>query len=284
MITRIRLDLRHMSRSADPGPPKEPPPPTPPPPPSWRRWLLPVGLLILLGILFWPSLLRGSAPPQYSFTTFENKVTSGVVKSVEIDNNGGVTGVLTDGKSFTSQIPTALDTARITQELQAANVQVTGKQAGGSWLVTWLPSLIWLLLIVGLFVWTGRQAQRSLAGGIGGFSPPPGRRAPGRGPPTRGPPMGRPCAGQSAGPRGRPCIPAPPHVPRGRPPSPPAGWKVTAREKLVAATASKAFPPARNASYPARDARTCSLATALDSNTAVLLRVTFQRPSPTTNK
>ena len=128
-----------------------------------------MGLLILLGILFWPSLLRGSAPPQYSFTTFENKVTSGVVKSVEIDNNGGVTGVLTDGKSFTSQIPTALDTARITQELQAANVQVTGKQAGGSWLVTWLPSLIWLLLIVGLFVWTGRQAQRSLAGGIGGF-------------------------------------------------------------------------------------------------------------------
>src|SRR5438094_8563200 len=71
MITRIRLNHRHLSRSVEPGPPKEPPQPTPPPPPAWRRWLL--------------------------------------------------------------------------------------------------PGLIWLLLIVGLFVWTGRAAQRSLAGGIGGF-------------------------------------------------------------------------------------------------------------------
>ncbi len=169
MITRIRLGHGHMSRSADPGPPKEPTPPPPPPPPAWRRWLLPIGLLILMMLLFGPSLLRGSPATQYSFTAFQHKVISNEVKTVTIDSNGAVTGVLTNGKTFTSQLPTALDRAPITQELSDHNVQVTATQAGGSWLVNWLPSLIWLALIIGLFAWTGRAAQRSLAGGIGGF-------------------------------------------------------------------------------------------------------------------
>ena len=171
MITRTRLDLWHpMSRSVDPGPPKEPTPPTPPPPPTWRRWLLPIGLLVLMLLLFGPSLLRGTPAYTYSFTTFQSKVTSGWVKSVSIDQNGAVSGVLTSGKNFTSQIPMALNRAPITAELEAANVKVTGTTSGGSWLVNWLPSLIWLALIIGLFWWTGRAAQRSLAGGgLGGF-------------------------------------------------------------------------------------------------------------------
>jgi cell division protease FtsH len=169
MITRVRLDLRHMSRSADPGPPKEPKPPTPPPPPAWRRWLLPIGLLVMLLLLFGPSLLRSKPADVYSFSTFQDKVTSDQVKSVTIDSNGAVTGVLYNDKAFTSQIPTALDQAPITQELATHNVQVTATQASGSFLGTWGFSLIWLALIIGLFVWTGRAAQRSLAGGIGGF-------------------------------------------------------------------------------------------------------------------
>jgi cell division protease FtsH len=169
MITRIRLGHTHLSRSVEPGPPKEPPKPTPPPPPSWRRWLLPIGMLILLGLLFWPSFLRSSPTTKYSFTTFQNQVSSGDVKSVSIDSNGAVTGKLSNGKEFTSQIPTVLDRAPITQDLNAHHVQITATQAGGGLLETLLPSLIWLILIVGLFVWTGRAARRSLAGGLGGF-------------------------------------------------------------------------------------------------------------------
>jgi cell division protease FtsH len=168
MITRVRLGHTHLSRSVEPGPPKEPPQPTPPPPPAWRRWLLPIGMLILLGLLFWPSLLRSSPTTKYSFTTFQNQVTSGDVKSVSIDSNGAVTGNLTNGKEFTSQLPTALDRSQITQQLNAQHVQITATQAGGGLLETLLPSLIWLILIVGLFVWTGRAAQRQLSG-IGGF-------------------------------------------------------------------------------------------------------------------
>jgi cell division protease FtsH len=168
MITRVRMNLSHLSRSADPGPPKEPTPPTPPPPPAWRRWLLPIGMLILLALLFWPNVLHTTSSTQLNFTQFQNRVTSGEVKSVSIDQNGAVTGVLTSGKNFTSQLPTALNRAPITQQLTDAHVQITAIQSSTSWLETLLPSLIWLLLIVGLFVWTGRQAQRSLAG-IGGF-------------------------------------------------------------------------------------------------------------------
>jgi cell division protease FtsH len=168
MITRIRLGHTHLSRSVEPGPPKEPPQPTPQPPPTWRRWLLPIGMLILLGLLFWPSLLRSSPTTKYTFTTFQNQVTSGDVKSVSIDSNGAVTGKLSNGKEFTSQLPTALDRSQITQQLNAQHVQITATQAGGGLLETLLPSLIWLILIVGLFVWTGRAAQRQLSG-IGGF-------------------------------------------------------------------------------------------------------------------
>jgi cell division protease FtsH len=168
MITRIRLGHTHLSRSVEPGPPKEPPQPTPQPPPAWRRWLLPIGMLILLGLLFWPSLLRSSPTTKYTFTTFQNQVTSGDVKSVSIDSNGAVTGKLSNGKEFTSQLPTALDRSQITQQLNAQHVQITATQAGGGLLETLLPSLIWLILIVGLFVWTGRAAQRQLSG-IGGF-------------------------------------------------------------------------------------------------------------------
>ena len=169
MITRVQLGHTHLSRSVEPGPPKEPTKPPPPPPPAWRRWLLPIGMLILLGLLFWPSLLRSSPTTQYTFTTFQNKVTAGDVKSVSIDSNGAVTGKLSNGSEFTSQLPTALDRSQITQQLNAQHVQITATQAGGGLLETLLPSLIWLILIVGLFVWTGRAAQRSLAGGLGGF-------------------------------------------------------------------------------------------------------------------
>ena len=168
MITRIRLGHTHLSRSVEPGPPKEPPQPTPPPPPAWRRWLLPIGMIILIGLLFWPSFLRSSPTTKYTYTTFQNKVIAGDVKSVSIDSNGAVTGKLANGSQFTSQLPTALDRSQITQQLNTHNVQITATQAGGGLLATLLPSLIWLILIVGLFVWTGRAAQRQLSG-IGGF-------------------------------------------------------------------------------------------------------------------
>jgi cell division protease FtsH len=130
---------------------------------------MPIGILVTGLLLVGPLLFAQSAPSSMSFTDFLAKVDAGQVRSVTIDDRGAVDGTTTDGEQFTSQIPTALGNAELEEQLRAENVEVTAAQtSGGSWLAI-LLSYLPLLLLVALFVWSGRQAQRSLAGGIGGF-------------------------------------------------------------------------------------------------------------------
>ncbi|WAL68951.1 ATP-dependent zinc metalloprotease FtsH [Amycolatopsis cynarae] len=161
-----------MSRAAKSGPPPDPiKKPEPPRPPAWRSWLLPLGLLITMVLLFLPSILTGSTTTQsYSYTDFLSKVDAGQVKTVDVDDKGSLSGTLKDGTQFTTQIPTALGNNQLEQQLQTKDVQITGKVSSSSsgWL-TVLFSLLPLVLIIAFFAWTGRAAQRSLAGGLGGF-------------------------------------------------------------------------------------------------------------------
>ncbi|TVT25844.1 ATP-dependent zinc metalloprotease FtsH [Amycolatopsis rhizosphaerae] len=161
-----------MSRAAKSGPPPDPiKKPEPPRPPAWRSWLLPLGLLITMVLLFLPSILTGSTTTQsYSYTDFLSKVDAGQVKTVDVDDKGSLSGTLKDGTQFTTQIPTALGNSQLEQQLQTKDVQITGKvsSSGSGWL-TVLFSLLPLVLIIAFFAWTGRAAQRSLAGGLGGF-------------------------------------------------------------------------------------------------------------------
>ncbi|MFD8496054.1 ATP-dependent zinc metalloprotease FtsH [Amycolatopsis sp. NPDC059657] len=158
-----------MSRAAKPGPPPDPPPkPQPPATPGWRGWLLWIGVLVTCALIFLPSLWAPSTPP-LSYTDFLSKVDGGQVASVKIDDLGTVTGNLHDGTAFTSQLPTALGSGQLEGKLQAKGIAITGARASST---SWLSSLLAflpMLLIFGLLFWSGRQAQRSLAGGIGGF-------------------------------------------------------------------------------------------------------------------
>jgi cell division protease FtsH len=154
------------------GPPRQAPPkPAPPPPPAWRRWLLPIGLLITASLLFIPVMARPAPPQRIAYSDLLNRVNAGHVTSVNINNLGAVTGQLDKGKQFTSQIPTAITTG--TSELQRAllahHVKITGKQASNSGLLNIVLSFLPLLLIVGLFVWSGRAARKSFASGVGGI-------------------------------------------------------------------------------------------------------------------
>ncbi len=163
-----RSSRRHLSTSARSGPPRETPPkPAPTPPPKWRRWLLPVGFVITAALLFAPSLFPKQAT-SYSFTQFTQQVDAGKVQAVTVNDKGAVTGTLKDGASFTSQVPTALDTQGVLDRMESKNVEVKATRAGTSFLSI-LLSFLPLLLLVGFFLWTGRQAQRSLAGGLGGI-------------------------------------------------------------------------------------------------------------------
>ncbi|CAG7613811.1 ATP-dependent zinc metalloprotease FtsH [Actinacidiphila bryophytorum] len=131
------------------------------------RWLLPVVALIVLIVVLVRTI--PSAPvTTVSYSAFTQKVGAGQVKAVDINANGAVSGTLKDGRTFTTQIPTVLDTSHLDQLLRTQKVEVTGSRTtsgGGGW-VTLAFLLVPLLLIGGLFLWTGRRAGRALSGGL----------------------------------------------------------------------------------------------------------------------
>jgi cell division protease FtsH len=164
VISSVRLPGVHHSAPAKSGPPREPAPkPAPPKPPSWRGWLVPVGLLITALLLFAPAM-SSSQPTSIDYSDLLGRVNAGKVASVSINDKGAIDGKLKDGTSFTSQIPTALNSATLATRLEAKGVAVKGTRTGSSWLSI-LLSFLPLLLLIGFFVWSGRQAQRQLSGG-----------------------------------------------------------------------------------------------------------------------
>ncbi|HWD08167.1 MAG TPA: ATP-dependent metallopeptidase FtsH/Yme1/Tma family protein, partial [Actinomycetota bacterium] len=98
------------ARRSDPGDDrgKKAPPPPPPPPPSWRHWLIWVGLA-LSALLFLSTLKAGPQPVTLTYSKFLQDVSNGQVKTATIDANGGITGTLTNKKSYSSQVPEALN-------------------------------------------------------------------------------------------------------------------------------------------------------------------------------
>ena len=147
--------------------PASEPGPHPPAPPSWRRWLWPAAMALTFLLLFLPNPFA-AARADYTYSQFVTAVDAGQVKQVSISAGGAVTGTLTSGSTFTSQLPTALGDTGISQSLQTHHVAITATGTTTSWLsvlVGWLP----FLLLVCFFVWSGRKAMKGLVGGIGGF-------------------------------------------------------------------------------------------------------------------
>ncbi len=129
---------------------------------------MPLGIAITLILLFSRGLSTRPVVQELSYSTFVSDVNAGQVTKVRIDDTGAVSGTLKNGKSFTSRIPTALNNGSLAQTMRAKGVDITATRSSGSLgavLISFLP----LLLIIGLFLWSGRIAQRSLAGGAGGF-------------------------------------------------------------------------------------------------------------------
>ncbi len=159
---------RHLTGSAKPGaPPDRPPAPAPPPPPRWRMWLLPLGILITVLLLYLPH--TSSTPTKnFSYSKFLSEVTSGQVKTASVNPSGGLSGALKGGDNYTSQIPTAINDFKLAPTLKAHDVNITGVGQGSA-LLTDLLSFLPFLLFIGFFLWIGRRTSRQLAGGIMGI-------------------------------------------------------------------------------------------------------------------
>jgi cell division protease FtsH len=142
-------------------------PAAPPPPPAWRNWLLVVGLIVSVLILFWPQ--RETSVSELSYTEFLSHVKSGEIATAVIDPGGAVSGTFENGGDYATQIPIALQDPDLAKELQASGVEITGEGEPGASIFSVILSFLPFLLLIGVYLYIGRRAQRQLAGGIGGI-------------------------------------------------------------------------------------------------------------------
>jgi cell division protease FtsH len=142
-------------------------PAAPPAPPAWRNWLLVVGLIVSVLILFWPQ--REASVSELSYTEFLSRVKSGEIATAVIDPGGAVSGTFENGGDYATQIPIALQDPDLAKELQASGVEITGEGEPGASIFSVILSFLPFLLLIGVYLYIGRRAQRQLAGGIGGI-------------------------------------------------------------------------------------------------------------------
>jgi cell division protease FtsH len=128
-----------------------------------------VGFLLTIVLLFaWP-MRSSSSPTELSYSQFLSQVQDGKIATATIDPSGAVTGTMTGGGDYTTQIPTALQDTGLADELKANNVQITGKPQPGTTLLGIIVSLLPFLFLIGIYVWFARRSQRQIAGGLGGI-------------------------------------------------------------------------------------------------------------------
>src|SRR5579875_2562139 len=101
-----------MTANAKSGPPRDREgPPAPPPPPAWRRWLIPIGLLATMLLLFLPGSFA-KQPTAVDYGTLSQQVDQGKVESLTLAANGTITGTYRSsfdhGADFTSHYPTGI--------------------------------------------------------------------------------------------------------------------------------------------------------------------------------
>jgi len=125
-------------------------------------------ILTIVLLLLWP-MRSSNAPTELSYSQFLSDVQDGKIATAVIDPSGAVTGTINGGGTYTTQIPVALQDSGLADELKSHNVQITGKPAPGTTLLGIIVSFLPFLLLIGVYVWFARRAQRQIAGGIGGI-------------------------------------------------------------------------------------------------------------------
>ena len=142
-------------------------PPAPSPPPAWRNWLLVVGFIASLALLFWPRSQPNVS--ELSYSGFLSRVRAGEVATATIAATGAVSGTLQGGGEYATQLPTALDNSGLAEELESNGVQITAEPEPGTSLLDIVASFLPLALLIGVYLYIGRRTQRQLAGGVGGI-------------------------------------------------------------------------------------------------------------------
>jgi cell division protease FtsH len=125
-----------------------------------RRWILPVLLGLVAFFLLAQYVTSGTQTSQWSYTDLISHAQAGQVKEIVI---AGTSGVATDaaGHKYDVSLPSD-QSVTMADELKAAGVNVKFQAATdmGTLLITFLPNLIFLLVIGALVYWSYRSIQR----------------------------------------------------------------------------------------------------------------------------
>jgi cell division protease FtsH len=124
------------------------------------------GAALTLLVLFRGSLTSGSTN-ELAYSALKQRIESGQVTSITIAQDGSVHGTLTNGQRFSSHIPTAINDDQFSRLLDQKGVKVeaTGNSVS---VANLLASLLPFALFIGVFLWLGRSARKSMAG-LGGI-------------------------------------------------------------------------------------------------------------------
>jgi len=95
--------------------------PAPPPPPAWRRYLIPVGVVITLGLLFVPRM--GSEPEKVDYGRLAQQVAAKHVDTLVLSADGA-------RLHFRNDLPVTLDEAQAALERLLARIDMYADMVG----------------------------------------------------------------------------------------------------------------------------------------------------------
>src|SRR5262249_18320838 len=130
---------------------------------NWR-WLLYVLGALLVAVIVLPQLVPSTKKNELAYGDFMAKVNAKQVKSARVNNdNGKITGTLTDGTEYTVSGPHPATEDQI-NALNANVPDLKFQNSSSNFLAGILPILLYAALIIGFFVWMSRRAQGQMSG------------------------------------------------------------------------------------------------------------------------
>jgi cell division protease FtsH len=157
-----------MSKQVNPPPRGDKPTPTaPPPPPTWRNWLWPIMIFVIVAL--WLFLPTRGASTSISYSQFLADASAHQVKTIEISPTSGGTsnGTLKNGKSYTVVIPPQAGQAFL-DTLASDGVQTSTATSGQGFGTEVLIYVIVLGLPIAVTIWLFRRLSKGAAGQLQG--------------------------------------------------------------------------------------------------------------------
>jgi len=132
--------------------------------PETRRRFITIAMVIfILGILIIPSLFSNKTIKTIDYSKLLHDASRSEVISANINNNNGViTGQLTNGTNYTTNGPIPVLSTEI-ETLRTNNVSVVFVNSNG-FLATFAPYLIWIIIFGGFMFFANRQAKGQMNG------------------------------------------------------------------------------------------------------------------------